>query len=128
MHLCIENFLKMPLKAAKIVSTIVLLLILLETVGAAVTALPAISERSATIHTKKSTPSVLASFLFEKAEEETDKTEEEKGGSHRSILVDFTRVALILSFYHTQHTHFKPLTHQYNVRPPVHALNCVFLI
>ncbi|HYC85013.1 MAG TPA: hypothetical protein VEB86_07315 [Chryseosolibacter sp.] len=118
----------MPLTAARFVSTIVLLLILLETVGAAVTVLPATSERSATIHTKKPTPSVLGSLLFEKAEEETDKSEEEKDSSHRVLLVDFSRVALTLSFYHTSHTAFRPLACQYNLRPPLHALNCVFLI
>jgi hypothetical protein len=116
------------IKAARIVSVIVLLPILLEMVGAAVSSLPETSERSATIHTKKPTPSVLAYLIFEKVEEETDKNEEEKDGSDRIVLVYFSRVALTLSLYHTRQTLDKPLIHQYNVQPPVHELNCVFLI
>jgi hypothetical protein len=116
------------IKAARIISIIVLLPILLEIVGAAVSSLPETSERSATIHAKKPTPSVLAYLIFEKVEEETDKNEEEKDGSDRIVLVYFSRVALTLSLYHTRQTHYKPLTHQYNVQPPVHELNCVFLI
>jgi hypothetical protein len=116
------------IKAARIVSIIVLLPILLEIVGTAVPSLPETSEHSATIHTKKPTPSILAYLIFEKVEEETDKNEEEKDGSHRIVLVYFSRIASTLSLYHARQTYFKPLTHQYNVRPPVHALNCVFLI
>ena len=120
--------LKMPLKAVRIVTTTVLLLILLEIVGAAITALPTSSEHTTTLHPKRSGTSVLASFLFEKSEEETEKTEKEKDRSDRVVLVDFSRVAFTLSFYHTSQKFLTHIAFLYNVRPPLHTLNCVFLI
>jgi hypothetical protein len=118
----------MPVNAAKLVSSIVLVLVILEIAGAAVTASPPDSDSVLTIHTKKSSASVFYSFVFEKAEEETEETEQEKDGAHRALLVDFSRVAHTLSVAFLPKVNLTPFAFQYNVRPPVYTLNCVFII
>jgi hypothetical protein len=118
----------MPLKAAKFVSSIVVFLMVLEIVGAAVTALPADSNHILSYHTKKSSASVFDAFLFEKAEEETEKSEDEKSGSDRALLVDFSCIAHTLSIQFIPKVNLTPFAFHYNVRPPVYTLNCVFII
>jgi hypothetical protein len=100
----------------------------LEILGATVTALPSTTSHCLTFHSKERTSSILGSFLFEKAEEETEKVDEEKDRMSRVVLIDFSRIAFSLSFYHTPQVQFAVLTSQYNVRPPLHEFNCVFLI
>ena len=119
----------MYLKAARTITSLVILLMTLEIFGAAATALPSTADHAVTLHSQKSkSSSILGSFLFEKAEEETENTEEEKNSIARVVLEDFSRIAVSLSFYHTPQVHFAAFTFQYDVRPPLHQLNCVFLI
>jgi hypothetical protein len=120
----------MYLRAARTITFLVVVLMSLEILGSSVTALPSSSDHdhTLTLHSKKSPTSILGSFLFEKAEEESEKTEEEKDRMTRVILIDFSRIAFSLSFYHTPQVQSSELTFQYDVRPPVHELNCVFLI
>lgn len=117
----------MRLLAAKIVTALVVFLMIFEIVGAAVTSLPANSDHALNYHTKKPS-SVFSSFIFEKAEEENEKTEEEKDGMSRVVLIDFNRVAVSLSIRHTPQIHFTRSAFQYDVRPSFHVLHCVFLI
>ena len=118
----------MPLKAARIINSLVVMLMLLEIFGAAVTAISFISHDSLSYHAAKPRASVIAAFLFEKAEEENEKTEEEREHSDRVVLVDFTWVASSLSSRHTSNDRISPVTTRYDLRPPVYTLNCVLLI
>ena len=119
---------RMYLKVARTIPLLVILLMSLEILGCCVTALPAASDRAVTVHQHKTPSSLLGTLLFEKAEEETEKTEEEKDGIARMVLLDFSRVAFSLSFYHTPQVGFATVAFRYDVRPPVHEINCVFLI
>lgn len=117
----------MYLKVARSITFLVILLMTLQILGASATALPPTSDQTVTIHSKKVPSSVLGSFLFEKAEEETEK-QEENGRMARLILIDFSQVSFSLSFYHTPKVRFPVPTFQYDVRPPVHQLYCTYLI
>jgi hypothetical protein len=118
----------MYLKAARTITFFMSLLMSLEILGAAVTSLPPTSDYTFTLHIQKSKSSVLGSFLFEKTEEETEKTEEKKDGTKGPVLLDFSRIVCSLSFSSASQIHFENFTFQYDVRPPLHQLNCVFLI
>jgi hypothetical protein len=118
----------MYLKVARTITSFVILLMALEILGAAATASPSTSDYTITLRSEKSKASIFGYFLFEKAEEEIEKTEEEKDGIPGVVLVDFSLVAGSLSFYHTPQVLFVAFTSQYDVRPPLHQLNCVFLI
>jgi len=118
----------MFLKAARIVTTLVVLLMSLEIVGAAVTAFPTESSPSLAFHAKKMKGSSIVSLFLEKAEEENEKTEEEKEGMPGVLIADFSTIAISLCLFHTSRPHATPLAFQYDVRPPVHQLNCVFII
>jgi hypothetical protein len=100
----------------------------LEILGAAATALPPTPDYTFTQHLQKSKSSTCNSFLFEKTEEETEKTGEDKGGMMRAVLLDFSRITGLFSFSPAPQVRFEPFTFQYDVRPPLHQLNCVFLI
>lgn len=117
----------MPLKV-RFITSLVILLLSFEIFGAALTACATSDDGSFYFHAKKSSASVINSIFIEKAEEETEKNEEEKDGTARPVLVDFSRVVTSLSFRHTPQTEFTPFRFQYDVRPPLHTINCVFLI
>jgi hypothetical protein len=102
-------------------------MMLLQIVGAAVTASTRVSCHAVVLHSKKQTSSIL-DLLFEKTEEETGKTEEEKDRMARVVLIDFSQIALSLSSYHTPQVELSVLPCPSDVRPPVHELNCVLLI
>lgn len=125
-YLCL-NQVKMYLKVARSITFLVIILMTLQILGASVTALPSTSDHTFTLHSKKRPPSILGSFLCEKAEEETEKGEE-RDGMARVILIDFSRIAFSLSFFHTPPGELSVPAFQYNIRPPVHQLNCTFLI
>lgn len=116
----------MQLRIAKVLSFLVVLLITFDLVGAAITARPVFLNDQTTMHSKKPSTSVIGSFILEKAEEENEKTEEESEGSSRTVLADFAHIAIFLSFFYTPRS--TPLALMYDVRPPVYALNCVFII
>jgi hypothetical protein len=118
----------MPLKLAKILTSLVVFLMVLEIIGAAIAAIPKESDRGLSVHSKKPAASVFGAFLFEKAEEETEKAEEEKNGADRTVLVDFSWVAHTLSVQFVAKVNPSPFACLYNVRPPVYTINCVFLI
>jgi hypothetical protein len=114
---------------ARTITSLVVLLMVLEIFGAAITAaLPSASTDTLTLHEHKPPSSVLAAYLFEKTEEETEETEEEKDRMSRVILLDFSRIAFSISFHHTPQVEVSVRGSQYDVRPPLHELNCVFLI
>jgi hypothetical protein len=118
----------MPLKVSRFVSSVVLMLMLLEVIGAAATVCPLESDDSLSFHSKKPSAPVFEAFLFGKAEEETEKTEEEKHGADRALLVDFSWVAHTLSVQFIPKVNLLPFAFHYDVRPPVSTLNCVFII
>src|SRR5687767_14815774 len=107
----------MPLKLTKIVTSLVVMLMVLEIIGAAVTAIPQGRDSNFSFHSKKSAASVFAVFLFEKAEEESEKAEEEKDGAHRALLVDFSWVAHTLSVHFIPKVNVSPFAFQYDLRP-----------
>lgn len=118
----------MYLKVARSITLLVILLMTLQILGTSVSALPSASDHTIRLHSKKRPSSVLGSFLFGKAEEETEKPDQEKDGMTRAVLIDFSRMAFSLLVCHKPQVHFPVRIFQYDVRPPVHALNCVFLI
>jgi len=71
--------------------------------------------------------SIPGSDVFEKAEEENEKTEEENCLS-RVVLMDLAKNALSLCAYHCPDFEPSVNTIQYNIRPPLHQLHCVFVI
>lgn len=118
----------MPLKAAKFVCSLVLMLLLLDVIGAVFTAFPLKSDNILSFHPKKPSSSVFDAFLFEIGFGETEKTEDEEDGAHRALLVDFSWVAHTLSTQFIPKVNRSPFAFQYDVGPPVYTLNCVFII
>lgn len=118
----------MYFKVARTVNLLVIILMSLQILGASIASLPSTSDHRASIHSQKTPSSILGSFLFEKTEEETKKFEEENGHLSRVVLIDFSSIALSLSAYHSPNFDLSIHTFRYDVRPPVHQLNCVFII
>jgi hypothetical protein len=118
----------MDLKVAKAINMVVVVLMSLEILGTLFAVLPPTSDARLAIHSKKAQSSILASFLFEKTEEENENTEEENDCVFRVILVDFSSVARSLSAFHSSDFDLSAHTFQFEIRPPVHQLNCVFLL
>jgi hypothetical protein len=123
----------MYLKVARTITFFVILFISLDIVGASVAAIPSTSDHaltlhSQTLHSQKLPSAILTALLFEKAEEETARSEDEKYNMAGVVLLDFSRLAFSLSFYHTPPVQLQSPTFQYDVRPPLHELNGVFLI
>lgn len=119
----------MLLKTAKYLNIFVVLLMIIELVGAAFTAFPVHSDGKNSYQSKHSNSSCIAFVLFEKeAEEETEKSEEDREKFIGAELVDFEQVAILLSKIHTPGVYFTAYEHQFSVRPPLFALHCVFLI
>lgn len=120
---------QMLLKTTKFLNIFVVLLMTVEFMGAAFTAFPVHREGKANYQSKPSRSSGIAFILFEKeAEEETERNEEEREKFIGAELVDFSRVAVLLSKFHTPRVHFSPCEQQFSIRPPLFALHCVFLI
>lgn len=118
----------MYFKVARTVNLLVVVLMSFEILGASIMILPLTSRYDITLYSEELPSSLLDVILFEKAEEENEKTEEEKHCLSRAILVDLSLVKLSLSAYHSPHIHLEFSTSRYEVRPPIHQLNCVFLI
>ena len=117
----------MYLKVARTITLPVALFMCLQILGTSAAALPATSHHKLSLKAKEQTSSISATFVFEKAEEETGAGE----GVNRMtdvVLLDFSRVAFSLSFFHTLPVRLPVLSMQYDVRPRVHAHNSVFLI
>ena len=118
----------MFLIVARTITFLVVLLISADFIGASVTALPSGSDHGVTLHLQKPPSSVYTSLLFEKTEEENEKTQHERFGTAGVVLIDLSRIAFSLSFYHTPQVYVSVPAFQYDVRPPVHQLMGVFLI
>jgi hypothetical protein len=117
----------MLLKLAKIVTCLVILIMTMEWFGAAITACPVDSHQKVSIHSKVA-KSFFASILVQTAEEETEKSEEERDRFIGVELIDLTRVARLLSISHSPQVHIKPYEQHYDVRPSLFTLHCVFII
>jgi hypothetical protein len=118
----------MYFKVAKTINFLVVVLMSLEILGASLAVLPSASDSRLAIHSHKAPSSILGSFLFEKTEEENEGSEKENGSISRALLLDFSSAARSLSAFHSPDFHVVAHAFQYDVRPPVHQLNCVFLI
>lgn len=119
----------MRLTVAKSISLAVVLLISLRIFGATVTALLPAFNHTGSIHTHETGVSTLFdTFLLEKVEDENEKTENESENVSRIVLIDFSRLAFSLSTYHSPQQELLVTAFQYDVRPPLHQLNCIFLI
>lgn len=119
----------MYLKVGRTIILFVAVLMLLEIFVASATAL---SWTSCSViyseeYSEELPSSILDSMLFEKAEEENEETEEEKC-LLRVVLIDFSKITLSLSAYHSPDFDLAVNTFRHDVRPPVHQLNCVFLL
>jgi hypothetical protein len=97
----------------------------LEVFGTAEAALPLGSADHPTMHSQESPSFLLAAFPFEKAEEETEMSDEEKGRMARVLLLDFSQVVFSISLHHTLQIQFTAHTFLYHVRPPLDELGCV---
>jgi hypothetical protein len=115
-------------KVARSINVFVVLLMSLEILGASITALPSTAEYALSICSEDTASGGLGFLMFEKAEEENEKTEEENAHLHRPLLIDFSRIALSLSAFHSPAQIESTSFFRYTVRPPVHQLNCVFLV
>lgn len=80
-----------------------------------------------TIYREESPSSFLGSIVFEKAEEETEETEEGKSFS-RLVLLDFSQIARSLSIFYINDYHSIPHLSDSDVKHRLHQRNCVFLI
>ena len=116
---------QMYTKVARTINLIVVVLMSLEILGASATAMPWTS--GPCIYSEEPPSSFFGSDLFEKAEEENEKDEDEKSLS-RAILMDLSQVAFSLSACYSRDLDLAVNTFQYDVRPPLHQLNCVFLL
>lgn len=111
-------------KVARTINLIVVVLMSLEILGASATAMPWTS--GPCIYSEEPPSSLFGSDLFEKAEEENERTEDES--LSRVILIDLSQIAFSLSAYHHRDFDLAVNTFQFDVRPPLHQLNCVFLL
>ena len=115
----------MYFKVARTINVVVILLMSLEIFGAPAAALRWNAEP--TIFSEEVASSILGSDLFEKAEEENENTEGAKSLS-RIVLADLSQIALSLSACHSPDFYLSVNTFRFDVKPPVHQLNCVFLL
>jgi hypothetical protein len=118
----------MYFKVVRTVNLVVVTLMSLEILGASLTVLPSTSDTRFVIRSQKAPSSILASFLFEKTEEEKEGSETENEHISRAVLIDFSSAARSLSDFHSPDFHLIAHAFHYDVRLPVHQLNCVFLI
>lgn len=121
----------MLLKTTKYINLLVAVLIAIDLVGAAFTALPVHHVANLSYHSKGASAAAgLAYILFEKkAEEETEKVEGgERAKCMGAELVDFSQIAILLSEIHTPRAHLTPYQHNFSIRPSLFTLHCVFLI
>ena len=117
----------MPFKVERLITMFVILLFALRVLGASAVT-PSPENATVAIHFKKSnSDSILAAFLLEKTEE-SEKTGLKKQGIGPVVLVDFSEVAFSLSYYYSGQIQMSAPTSRYDVHPPVHKLNRVFLI
>ncbi len=118
----------MHLRIARTIYVIVLMLMCLEIIGASATAGMSASCQGISIAAAEERTSIPGAFLFEKAEEENDKTEEENCHIARTLLIDFSHVAHSLSACYLGVLHLPANTTLFNVRPPAYRLNRVLLL
>jgi hypothetical protein len=112
---------------AKSISIVIVLLISLRIFGATATALLPAFDHTGSIHTHETGVSTLFdTFLLEKLENENERAENENVG--KIVLIDFSRLSFSLSSYHSPQSELWLNALQYDVRPPLHQLNCTFLI
>jgi hypothetical protein len=112
---------------AKYIAALISLLIVYQSVGAAVTARPAVTSHVVQIKFK-SDDSVVSALFLEKIEEESKSDE---AGPDRMVglpLVDFREVAMILSDIHTPKVILSPLEERFDSGPDLCTRHCVFLI
>lgn len=115
-------------KTAKLLNLVVVLIMLLDVVGA-ITVVHASSTQHPTFHAKSLKSSSIAKILFVKeAEEESEKSEEKRDKFIGGELIDFSRLAVALSNIHTPQFNFVPFQERFTVRPALFTMHCVFLI
>jgi hypothetical protein len=119
---------QMYFKIARTVNLLVVVLMSLEIICASAAASPSTSCYSVTIFSEDPSSSILETILFEKAEEENDNTEEDEIHLSCVVLLDFSRLTLSLSAFHSPDFHSAVSRLRYDVRLPLHQLNSVFLI
>jgi hypothetical protein len=118
----------MYFKVARTINFVIVIVMSFEILAASLAVLPSGSDTRLAIRSQKSPSSILGSFLFEKTEEEKEGTEKENDHISRAVLLDFSSAARSLSAFHSPAFYSIAHASQYDVRPPVHQLNCVFLI
>ncbi|HEY0656260.1 MAG TPA: hypothetical protein VGD65_24165 [Chryseosolibacter sp.] len=118
----------MQRRVARLINLVVVMLMSAEIIGASITATRATCGYAVNIVAEESGASLVGSVLFEKAEEENEKTEEENGHVTRALLIDFARIALSLSAHHSPQCDHRETTFGDRSKSAVHKFNCVFLI
>jgi hypothetical protein len=111
----------------KNVIMLVILVMAFECISAAFLPSEGLNANEACVYKKPSTPSLLASVILEKAEEES-KTEEESDKFVAIVLVDFSRVAFELSNIHSHNIPDLSVQQPFNVERPIFKMLCSFLI
>jgi hypothetical protein len=79
-------------------------------------------------HAKNTKSSVSTSVLFEKAEVESERGEEERDKVFTIELADLSQIAMVLSHFHSPRVHFIPNEHRQNSHPPLFELFCILII
>jgi hypothetical protein len=77
---------------------------------------------------KEAKSSFLSSIVFEKAEEESEKTEEERDNVFTVELADLSQITMVLSYIHTPKVEFVPAEHLYDGFPSLLTLLCTLNI
>lgn len=118
----------MPSGLTRKITSLLFLMFSLQIVGAAATVLPSTSDRTLFIRANNRTSCIINSFLLDLIKDGVEKTLEPEDEIDRVLLHDFSIIAASLSGYHTPQYVTAPEAYLYDVRPPLHQVNCVFLI
>lgn len=116
----------MPVKIAKVLIRLIILLLTFECVSPAFSVDDAADSRETTLHQAHVSGPLSIEFLFEKEEEE--RTEEERDHFTSVVLVDFSRVANSLRIHFKAHTNILFDEHRQGASGGLFRLFCIFLI
>jgi|GEM_PF-3777340 hypothetical protein len=110
------------------VTALLFLMLSLQILGSAFTVEPENAEHHIAFRKKESTTCIIGSILMNLVKDGTDKTLEDTDDIARVLLEDLSLIAASLSDHHAAQFVQSPTVLQYDVRPPLHKVNCVFLI
>lgn len=117
----------MRLKTLRLVVTLIVLTMTIECIGAALSPYESSVSSRKTIQ-PLATSSFLHYIFFEKAEEESKNNEEKSDKVVSFALIDFSRIAIVLSHVHSPQVDLTPHQHRFDSYPSRLTLHCILLI